>query len=525
MTNMLKRGLATSTPLRAAIPRQVGRQVGRKIWATGISLACLLIASPAAPAQTVPTARQQVQHVFRRFTFGEPPETVTAVTTSGIAPWLAQQLTPANIDDTGTVLETLPTAKYSDYNIWERSVMQHMLLTNRQVQAKLEMHWLDHFSVSLNTVGDPALMQHYDATIRANALGNFQTLLAAVSKEAAMLRWLGNDGNVPPTPNENFGRELMQLYTTGEFTLNPDGSQKLNAHGGPILNYTENDVKAVAKAMTGYSLSYNSTNTNPQTAFSVLFTKTNHYHGSLILNGKTYTVPNDTTAIDYVCSILAHRPETAIYETKQMLQRFATETPSAQYVTDVAAVWKKTVDKPDQIAQVITAIINHPEFNTSYHAMLKQPVELLFGPLRMLSGKLQATANVAPAGSLQYELSSLGQQIFYPPSVFSFYPPGSLASIVNTRTMLTKSGITANISGATPGNTYVDTYIDIPTLRTRVGSINTQIITDYLLDALIDGGSPELHSTIAGFLGAKPSDNQIRGAIWLILNTPDYGVN
>ena len=93
-----------------------------------------------------------------------------------------------------------------------------MILTPRQLQAKMELHWLDHFSVGLETVGDPAMMYHYDQTIRANALGNFATLLNAVAQEPAMLSGCRNNYNSGRSPNENFGREVMQLYSTGIFS-------------------------------------------------------------------------------------------------------------------------------------------------------------------------------------------------------------------------------------------------------------------------------------------------------------------
>jgi hypothetical protein len=71
----------------------------------------------------------------------------------------------------------------------------------------------------------------------------------------------------------------------------------------------------------------------------------------------------------------------------------------------------------------------------------------------------------------------------------------------------------------------MDTYIDIPTLRQRIGSTAAPAIADYLLDATLDGGTTALRTQIIDFLGQTPSDNQIRGAMWLILNAPDYAVN
>ena len=461
--------------------------------------------------------------------FSASPATVTAVLGTGAAAWMASQANWQALDDSNTELETLPTALvnggYPDSNIFERAVYQHMLLTPRQLQAKMELHWLDHFAVGLQTVGDPALMYHYDQTVRANALGNFATLLAAVAQEPAMLIWLSNNYNYGSAPNENFARESMQLYSMGLYQLNTDGSVKKSASGASLPNYSQDDVKAIAKAMTGYGVVFDPNNNNPQTRFSVQYSSSNAYNGPLKYFGKTYSVPLDGTSITYVMTQLANRPATAPFIVTELLQRFVTETPSPTYIANIVAVWLKAKNAPDQLAQVMTAIVNDPEFVTSYRSMPKQPAEIVFDSLRQVPGTLQAAQNAAPGGSLLYELSELGQQLFYSPTVFSFYRPGYLSSTVNTGSVLNRTGVFANITNATQSGSYTDTYIDIPTLRTAIGSEYGKVIASYLLDAFVDGGSPAEQTIVQDYLGYKPADNQILGAIWLLMNSPDNAVN
>ena len=494
-------------------------------------LACTAIfgAPIEARAQTAPE-RTQVQHVLRRFAFSAPPETVSTVLASGIPAWITAQDNPGALDDSGSELETLPTTLNAtggldDYNIFERAIIQHLVLTPRQLQAKLELHWLDHFAVGLEKVGDPAAMYHYDQTIRANALGNFTTLMQQVAREPAMLEWLDNNWNVGPTANENFARECMQLYTMGTTKLNMDGSVVNGPDGLPLNNYSQADVQEIAKSMTGYGVIYDSANTNPQTRFSTQYFSGNHYAGPIKVFGKALNVPADGTAIAYMMSIISKRPSVAPFMARELLQRFATETPSAQFVSDIAAVWRAKQDAPDQIAQVITAIVNHPEFAASYHAMPKQPAELVLGALRQMPAVMQSAANATPGNTELWELNNLGQELFYPVSVFSFYRPGGLSSLTNTGTVLTRTNVFANLTGADPTNTYTDTYLDIAALRTRIGSTHAADIGDYLLDALLDGGTPEISQILHNYLGTAPSDARIRGAIWLLLNAPDYAVN
>jgi len=91
--------------------------------------------------------------------------------------------------------------------------------------------------------------------------------------------------------------------------------------------------------------------------------------------------------------------------------------------------------------------------------------------------------------------------------------------------VLDRTGVFANITNAQQSGAYTDTYIDVPALRTLIGSTEGSAIAAYLLDAFLDGGSPTLQSKLSGFLGKTPDDNQVLGGIWLLLNSPDYAVN
>ena len=500
----------------------------RAISRTG--LAALILCAGAFGTRAEAGPREQVHHLLRRFAFSAPPETVTAVVNQGIPAWLATQDNWQAIDDSGAELETIPTelngqGGYTDYNVFERIIMQHMVLTQRQLQAKLELHWLDHFAVGLEKVGDPAIQYHYDQTVRANALGNFTTLVTAVAQEAAMLVWLDNNWNVGPTANENWARECMQLYTMGLDQLNMDGSPKLGANGMPLANYNQSDVQEIAKSMTGYGVVVDYNNNDPETRFSVQYFSGNHYSGALKFFGKTQNVPMDGTAIAYVMNIITKRPSVAPFEARELLQRFVTETPSPAYVAAIAPVWRDKQHAPAQIAQVINAIVAYPDFATSYRGMPRQPAEFIVDSLRAMPGMMQATANVTPGSSILWELSNLDQQLFWPVSVFSFYRPGGLSVLTNTGSVLARRGDFANEVNGTQSNTYTDTWIDIPTLRSRIGSTKTSDIAAYLLDALLDGGSADTAAVLHRYLGETPSDARLQGAVWLLLNAPDFAVN
>ena len=494
-----------------------------------VCAACLAGSPGLAQPKGAPT-RTEIQHLLRRLAFSAPPATVSSVQAGGIAAWLASQDDWQALDDSHSELEQLPTQLNSeggfiDYNVWERILMQHMVLTPRQLQAKLELHWLDHFAVGLEKVGDPAVMYHYDQTIRANALGNFTTLITLVAKEAAMLEWLDNNWNIGPVANENFSRECMQLYSMGLYQLNLDGSPIMGSNGLPKNNYSQKDVAQIALAMTGYGVVYDPNNDNPETRFSVQYYSGNHYSGKLHFLGRERKVPQDGTAIAYTMDIISKRPSVAPFEARELLQRFVTENPSPKYIADVAAVWQAQQDAPDQIAQVMNAIVNNPEFAKSYRSMAKQPAELIVDSLRAMPGMMQVNAYNGPGASILWELSNLGQQLFYPESVFSFYRPGQLDALTDTGTVLSRTGDFSNETSNVQSGEYTDTWIDIPTLRTLIGNTHRQAISAYLLDALIDGGTDKEAGILNSYLGETPSDARLQGAVWLLLNSPDFSVN
>jgi uncharacterized protein (DUF1800 family) len=509
--------------------------------------------APAAQAQmeadvasSGPTARQQVQHLLRRFGYSASPAQVDAVVAEGIPAWVKQQLDWHSIDDTKSMLNK-PPHSYVDPNhcdfclaneqAFEALVYQHNILTGRQLQAKMELHWLEHFSVSAADIDKPS-MYNYDQILRANALGNFATLVSQVATSNAMLWWLNNDGNQAKGPNVNWARELMQLFTIGEWKLNPDGSQVLR-NGKPIPNYGEDDIKPMAKAMSGYNNVFLE-QSDPMTNYTVTFASQHQIGGTIKFLGAEHNIPHSDQAIPVIVNILAHHPSTAPFQVTELLKRFVTQNPSPKYISDIVAVWTKNVDAPDQLAQVVKAIILHPQFKSGYHAMPKQPIEKVMDAMRALPGKMQTNAPKACGGWQQYrvagqsledDMNALGQDIFYPPNVFSFFIPGHVETTITTTATVGQTDVVTDLLQSSPPQsdqckgTGADKWVDVPTLMTTIGSSNGRVIGNYLLDALLDGGSPGMRNVILGYLGAAPTTETVQGAVWLILNSPEYAVN
>lgn len=562
----------------------------RHVLAAAALAAGLAAAAPAAAASG-PTDRQMIDHVLRRFGFSAPPEVADALLSSNphwlnaANAWLAQQtggLTdvqsslipleppPAALTAAEAAASTKGYPCNTVYISWctadrdyEDGYLEHTLGTSRQLQAKLELHWLEHFSV----VGSSSIgteMYAYDKVVRDNALGNFQTLLTAVARQPAELYALSNNNNIgsnPSTPpNVNFAREVMQIFTFGPVKLNMDGSEVTDANGMPVLSYSEADIYALAYALTGYVVQDPPNDVDPLTYAVTTYVPAHHYQGVPAqfhghpLNqflGQPLTIPPGADPIAFVARLLVRNPSTAPFQAKEMLQRFAIENPPAAYVRDIANVWTNTVDAPDQIAQVIRAIVNHPLFPSTYQSMTKQPIEKLFGYLRQLPGEL-APFNGSPyntqaaAQLLRYNLTAMGQDPLYPATVFSFYPIGDVEATSTENNYTYWLGTANSYAGSTSSNN-IGAWIDMPTLRARMaakyGTSPTALqIAQYLLGAMIDvapadvananagnpahSGSDPINLTLAQLSkDSPPTDADIQSAIWLIAASPQYNVN
>jgi uncharacterized protein (DUF1800 family) len=539
----------------------------------GAALGALLMAVSTAPARASQHDVVMLDHVLRRFAFSAPPETANALLAESGGAWLAaanrwvdSQLS-LTVDTNSVPLQAPPAAPVtwsnSDPN-YEAGYVEHSIGTNQQLRAKLQLHWIDMFSVTGSSTSPPA-MYIYQDLLWENALGNFQTLLTEVSETPAELWALSNNdsnGNDPTTPpNVNFAREVMQIFSIGPVKLHMDGTPVRDAHGVPVPNYGPGDIYTLAYTMTGFSIQTNNAATDARQQLYPQFASNRHYWGTPLTYagynltqflGKPFNAFKNLNPFPAVVSELAHNPSAAPFQAKQLIQRFVTENPSPAYVERIANVWAANVDSPRQIAVVIKAILNDPEFASSYQSMTKQPIEKMFGFLRQLPGTFAPLTAATPNGattqsganSLIWALGNMGQDPNNPVDVFSFYPIGAVEQASNTISNVQWLQQSSWIISAPNAGTGV--WIDIPTLRARiakannvaVSAINGVMAVRYIAAAMIDAspqqvdnfainGGPANNPIVEAlsFVQGSPTDDELRLAIWVIAASPEYNVN
>ncbi len=270
--------------------------------------------------------------------------------------------------------------------------LREMVNSSAQLREKMAFFWHGHFACrNLNVFYQQGLLD----IIRKNALGNFGTLLKEVSRSAAMLNFLNNQQNRKDHPNENFAREVMELFTLGRG------------------NYTEQDVKEAARAFTGWSA-------NVQGEF--VFRKNQHDTGEKNVLGFKGNFEGDD-----VLDILLEQKSTAVFICRKLYAFFVNGKPDEQQIALMAdKFFNSKYDIQVLLEYMFTSDWFYKEENIG--AIIKSPVELIAGIRRMIPMSLQNE------DSLILLQRILGQLLFYPPNVAGW--PGGYAWIDSSTLMM-----------------------------------------------------------------------------------------
>ncbi len=270
--------------------------------------------------------------------------------------------------------------------------MHEMVNTAAQLREKMAFFWHGHFACrNINVFYQQGLLD----VIRRNALGNFGTMLKEVSKSAAMLNFLNNQQNKKDHPNENFAREVMELFTLGRG------------------HYTENDIKEAARAFTGWSANVKG---------DFVFRKFQHDFGSKTVLGKTGNFDGGE-----VLDILLGEKQTAKYISQKIYRFFVNETVDTEKADWLAErFYKNNYDIAKLLEDIFTSDWFYEEKNIG--AKIKSPVELLVGIQRMLPMKLENEESLMALQRI------LGQLLFYPPNVAGW--PGGKSWIDSSSLMV-----------------------------------------------------------------------------------------
>jgi len=379
----------------------------------------LLFAAAVAAASTQPMGYEDARHLLARTGFGPTDAEVRAYAAltreQGVNLLLRDARTDAMTPPPAFVAETGPLRypRPENATVEERRAFQQqqvrqglelrawwmneMLVTRSPLTERMTLFWHNHFVSSQQKVRFARLMYAQNATLRANALGDFATLLHAASKDPAMLIYLDTAQSRKGQPNENFAREVMELFTLGEG------------------HYSEKDIKEAARAFTGWSLD--------RDTGRYLFRPAVHDNGV-----KTVLARSGAFDGDDVLDIILARPETAQFITTKLWREFVSPEPDAREVARIAQIFR---GQNYDIKVALRSLLLSDAFwaQSNRGTLVKSPVELVVGTLRQL--------DVAPGSAMPFAVvaAGMGQNLFSPPNVKG-WPGGE--QWINSNTLLAR---------------------------------------------------------------------------------------
>jgi len=374
----------------------------------------------------------------------------------------------------------------------------------RPFQEKMVLFWHGHFATSAEKVREAYLMWRQNDVFRRHATGNWLEMLVAVAQDPAMLVWLDQAQSRKEHPNENFAREVMELFALGEG------------------HYTEKDITEAARALTGWSYD------RPHQKF--IERPFTHDRGIKTIFGKT----GNFDGRDFLEMIVA-QPQAARFITAKLWNFFAGETPSEK-INDALA---ETLRKADNTFKpVLRQMFLSEEFYSPsiIRNQVKSPVQWLVGSVRVLERDL-------PPPMVCFSLTrGLGQDLFAPPNVkgwdggLSWITTNNLLARYNQAAVLVQGDMSA-ASGALANNPGVNMMIERRLRNTPVGkadpaklfsererSDNDALVAALEKRLLQDKLKPKQEKVLRDYLASETAlnDKIILNAIRLVMSTPEY---
>jgi uncharacterized protein (DUF1800 family) len=522
------------------------------------------VPTPPPPLASGPPTPTDAGRFLSQATFGANSALIAQVQSQGFDAFLNQQFAaPASSHlafvDAAVAALPAPTATPNQPNLtmthdawWTHAVAGPDQLRQRVAFA---LHEILVVSVTTGNLGEQpyALPAYYDLLVNG-AFGNFRQLLEEITLNPAMGRYLDmlrNDkANTSRTrlPNENYARELMQLFSIGLYRLNLDGSLTLDAAGFPIPTYGQDAILGTAAVCTGW--------TYYQAAPPYVFSPPANWRSPMVnvasrhsLDAKTILdgvlLPANQSAADDLKTTLDtifNHPNVGPFICRQLIQRLVTSNPSPGYLYRVASVFNNNGQgvRGDMKA-VVRAILM--DYDARGNARTSQGAGHAREPVVRLANLLRAFNASSPDGkfSIRNVNANLGQEAMHSPTVFNFFSPdysapGGIAAaglkspefeITNETTVVTVANYYrgAIYTGLGPSTARVSLNISS---EIAMASNPAQLVDH--LNALLMAGtmSPEMRTILINAVTQIPSTNpteRARTAIYLVINSPEFTID
>ena len=540
-------GLATLKAIGAVVPALALAACG------GGSDTAPAASAPVTIVTTVALTPAQGSRFLGQATMGGTRAMVNSVVSTGFDAWITAQFATAR---TTTHWDWLVANGYNaaaninsetgfDATMWRGMISDPDQLRQRVAMALLDMLVVGIDGVNLNWKAFAAA--GYVDVLLDNAFTNYRQIMGAITTNAAMgsfLTFLNNrkaNAATGSEPDENYARELMQLFTLGLYQLNIDGSPIMSG-GTPAVTYTQADVSGLARVFTGLSLASSSTTTPDVYRMPLVMNASINETGSASFLGTTVTGGGMAAVNAALDSIFAH-PNMPPFVSKQLIQRMVTSNPSAAYISRVASVFANNgKGVRGDMQAVIRAILLDTEA-TGDASLASTSTGKLREPVMRLTGWARAYNVTSPSaawaiGDTSSTTTRLGQSMGRSQTVFNWFRPGytppdtSIASaglvapefqITNEQTVVAYVNFMQGLVSSGIGDVKAD-YTDILTKASDsaslVDEVNTVLAAGQLSATTVASIKAAVDSIAA--TGTTGPASRVQVAILLTLASPDY---
>ena len=403
---------------------------------------------PYAPSPKAPWDVRRVGHLFRRAAFGPTSADLDAGLKEGPTKTIARLLAGGpKRDEFEQSMQPLADsiAKSNAGNNLAAWWLTRMLYSPHPLAEKMTLFWHNHFATSDSKVQNARAMLAQHGLLHKYALGSFAELLGGMSTDQAMLVWLDGRGSKKGSPNENYARELMELFSLG------------------LGHYTERDVREAARAFTGWEV-----------GAAAKFTPGDHDAGEkTVLGRKGKWKPDD------IVRICLDQPACPRFLCVKLFRFLVSDTlPATEGLIEPLAVAFK--ESNYDAASVVETILSSNLFfsHEAYRTIVKSPVDFALGAAKALEGRVGTTA-------LALSLTPLGQNLFHPPSVKGW---DGGPTWLNGQTLLFRQNLALALCSTE--DPRFGTRLDPAALARKLGLKTDEELVDGFLRVLLQGDVP-----------------------------------
>jgi hypothetical protein len=431
-------------------------------------------------------------HLLRRACFGANTDRLMA--TLALSPGDAVKALfdfDPNVDALNDILDQLQGfVTFKEIKPVQEWCLYRMLYNAHPLQERMTLFWHARFATSVGKVDQPQMMHIQMELFRKLGLGSFRDLLDNVGHDPAMLVWLDGQYNRKGKPNENYAREVMELFTLG------------------INSYSENDVKQLARAFTGWTVGQSHS----------FFNKQNFDDGPKTIFGETAAFDSDSS-VDLILS----QPPAAPHLSRRLLKEFVHPEPTGEMVKHYA---DRLLATKWDLKTVMTEMLSSRLFfsDWAYRSRIKSPIELTIGAVTALGGKVNTLF-------IREQTAKMGQNILTPPNVKGW---DGGESWINANTVMLRFNFGEALATQRNGEFAKKSDMEAWLLKHNIKTSGD--IVDHYATLFLDGNlDPSTRTTLVEYMDHGPKNepkpfvldkdvlnDKVRGLLHLLMAVPEF---